>query len=100
MSIALLGLVFIQFYWIDSAIVLKKDEFNQKVVFAMRNVIHKLEKKEAMEQMRRHQLGSSSNAQRAVELGAIAIDLNFSTYGFFETVLNFIFIIIWVNDKL
>ena len=57
MSIALLGLVFIQFYWIDSAIVLKKDEFNQKVVFAMRNVIHKLEKKEAMEQMRRHQLG-------------------------------------------
>ena len=57
MSIALLGLVLIQFYWIDSAIVLKKDEFNQKVVFAMRNVVHKLEKKEAMEQFRRHRLG-------------------------------------------
>lgn len=57
MSAALLGLICIQFYWIDNAIVLKKDEFNQKVIQAMKNVSGKLERKEAIENLRRHQLG-------------------------------------------
>lgn len=57
MSVALLGLVLIQFYWIDNAIDLKKEEFNQRVVLAMRNVVLSLEKHEMMSNMRRHQLG-------------------------------------------
>jgi len=57
MSLALLGLVFIQFYWIDNAITLKQDEFHQKVNFALRNVVHHLEKREAFEKFKQHQLG-------------------------------------------
>jgi hypothetical protein len=55
MSMALLGLVFIQFYWIDSAISLKEDEFRQKVHIAMNHVVKDLEKVEALERFRQHQ---------------------------------------------
>ena len=55
MSMALLGLVFIQFYWIDSAISLKEDEFRQKVHIAMNRVVKDLEKIEALEKFRQHQ---------------------------------------------
>ncbi len=57
MSLALLGLILIQFYWIDNAIVLKKDEFNQKVGLAMRHIVHDLEKHETVENLRRNRVG-------------------------------------------
>jgi len=57
MSIALLGLVLIQFYWIDNAIALKKDEFNQKIVLVMRHIVHNLEREETIENLHRHHMG-------------------------------------------
>jgi len=57
MGIALLGLIFIQFYWIDNAMVVKEDEFNQKVYIALHNVINDLERREALEKFQQHQLG-------------------------------------------
>lgn len=56
MSMALLGLVYIQFYWIDSAISLKEDEFRQKVHVALNHVVKDLEKIEALEKFRQHQV--------------------------------------------
>ncbi|MEQ8324915.1 MAG: HAMP domain-containing sensor histidine kinase [Vicingaceae bacterium] len=55
MSAALLGLVFIQFYWIDSAISLKEDEFKQKVHLALQQVVKDLERKETVERFEQHQ---------------------------------------------
>lgn len=57
MSLALLGLVFIQFYWIDNAITLREDEFEQKVNLALRNVVHHLEKRDALDKLTNHSLG-------------------------------------------
>ena len=57
MGIALLGLIFIQFYWINNALDVKKDEFNQKVYVAMHSVINDLERREALEKFRQHRLG-------------------------------------------
>ena len=57
MGVALLGLIFIQFYWIDNALDVKEAEFNQKVYIVMHNVVNDLERKEALEKFRQHQLG-------------------------------------------
>lgn len=48
-SAALLGLVFIQLYWIKNAITLREDEFYRKVTFVLFQVSNKLEKIETMQ---------------------------------------------------
>lgn len=45
---ALLGFVAIQFYWINSAIALKEEEFNRDVKSALYSVINKIEKIESL----------------------------------------------------
>lgn len=48
-SVALLGLVFIQLYWIKNAVTLREDEFYRKVSFVLFQVSNKLEKIETMQ---------------------------------------------------
>src|SRR4051812_23154477 len=43
-SLALIGLIAIQAYWVDNAITLSKDRFEQSVNEALNNVVYRLEK--------------------------------------------------------
>lgn len=54
---AIVGLIGIQFYWVDNAISLKEEEFQRNANEALANVVSKLEKDEAMNQLRTHQQG-------------------------------------------
>ena len=56
-SFAVLGMIFIQFYWIDNALSLKEKEFDSKVRGILKEVAEDLEKKEAVSQLRSHQQG-------------------------------------------
>ena len=57
LTCALLGLLSIQFYWIDKAIELRKEEFDQKVMLAMQHAVHRLEKRELAQFITGHRLG-------------------------------------------
>ncbi len=46
MCIALMGLVGLQWYWINEAKTIRNDQFNQKVAESVQEVIHRLEKQE------------------------------------------------------
>lgn len=52
---ALVGLVVIQVYWIDSAVKLKEDEFAREVKSALTNVVGKLEQLEEVERVKQYQ---------------------------------------------
>ncbi len=56
-SLALTGLIGIQFYWIGNAVTMREQEFCQNVDNALFAVVQKLEKKEAIEQVEMHELG-------------------------------------------
>jgi two-component system, OmpR family, phosphate regulon sensor histidine kinase PhoR len=47
MSVALIGLIALQLYWVDNALHLQELQFNQNVNLAMNEVVDKLEKEEA-----------------------------------------------------
>jgi two-component system phosphate regulon sensor histidine kinase PhoR len=53
-SISLTGLIGIQLYWINSAIELKEQEFQNNVYAAMQNVVSKLERVEALNQLQKY----------------------------------------------
>ena len=55
-SLALVGLVGIQVYWINNAIEVKETNFNQSVNEALANVIYKLEKFEIAEQIQQKEM--------------------------------------------
>lgn len=55
-SVALLGLVIIQIYWINEAVELKEAQFRQNVREAMLNVAERLERQEAFDAMKRNNL--------------------------------------------
>ncbi len=46
-SLALVGLIAIQVYWVDTAVTLSKDRFDQSVNEALNNVVYRLEKQMA-----------------------------------------------------
>ena len=48
MAIIMLGLIFVQSYWINNAIEIKEKQFNQLVSRALSNVIYQIEKDEAV----------------------------------------------------
>lgn len=48
MCLALVGLVGLQWYWINEAKTIRNDQFNQKVAESVQEVIHRLEKQEMM----------------------------------------------------
>src|SRR5450755_945137 len=47
MSIALVGAILVQLFWIDSAIKLRQEQFVNKVNDAMNSIVNKLETQEA-----------------------------------------------------
>lgn len=54
-TLALIGFVAIQFYWINSAITLKEDEFFRDVKSAMYSVTNKIEKIESLNRIKAYQ---------------------------------------------
>ena len=51
-SLALIGLILIQMYWIRHAISLKEQQFDQGVAEALSNVVKSLERREALSVVR------------------------------------------------
>ncbi|OJJ14281.1 hypothetical protein BKI52_43130 [marine bacterium AO1-C] len=47
MSVALIGLIGLQIYWVNISLKVKKERFNQDVHAALENIVKKLEKREA-----------------------------------------------------
>ena len=62
---ALLGLVAIQIYWIESAVTLKEEEFSRDVKSALFSVTNKLEKIEALSRVKFHQQSQQLFNQKA-----------------------------------
>lgn len=58
-SIALVGLVAMQLYWINNAIKLEQTNFNRKVNDALYSVINKLEKNEITAELRKYRDGNT-----------------------------------------
>lgn len=56
-SVALLGLVAVQIYWIDNAISLQHDEFRRNVKEALKSVVERLEQADVVEHIRSHEEG-------------------------------------------
>lgn len=48
MCIALIGLIGFQWYWIREAIIIRNEQFSQKIAESVQEVVHKLEKQEMM----------------------------------------------------
>jgi len=61
-TIALLGLVGIQLYWIKSAVMLRESNFKRSVSEAVTNTIHKLEKIEVADAIRNKMNGTKEDA--------------------------------------
>lgn len=53
MTLALVGLIAFQLYWINHAIAVKNERFNQSVQEALQSVVRKLERQEALETVAR-----------------------------------------------
>lgn len=56
-SVALLGLVAVQIYWIDNALSLQQDEFKRNVKDALKSVADRLEQADVVEHIRSHEEG-------------------------------------------
>ena len=65
MVIALVGLIAIQFFWIDRAVTLKEAQFEQNIGNLLYSVVQKLEQKEAIKEIQNHPLGATLNYQSA-----------------------------------
>ena len=48
MLLALIALVGFQWYWMENAIAVKRDQFNRKVLEAMNQTVVKIEKQEVL----------------------------------------------------
>lgn len=64
-TLALVGLVAIQIYWIESAVTLKEEEFSRDVKSALFSVTNKLEKIEALNRVKIHQQSQKIFNQKA-----------------------------------
>lgn len=67
-TIALIGFVAIQFYWINNAITLKEEEFFRDVKSALYSVTNKLEKIESLKRIKIHQENQKLFNQKAALL--------------------------------
>ena len=56
-SIALIGLIGIQLYWINNAVALKEDEFQKKVNTALNDVVKTLERNELINKIKASSTG-------------------------------------------
>ena len=67
MTVALVGLIGFQLYWINNAIVLRNDRFEKDVQESLRNVAHKLEKNEMLYIASKNDLWVSDTARILTE---------------------------------
>ena len=67
-TLALIGFVFIQFYWINSAITLKEEEFFRDVKSSLYTVAGKLERIESMKQIKEFQENQQLYREKAAQL--------------------------------
>lgn len=67
-SVAMLGLIVLQIYWINNAVNLKKEEFKRDVRGALYTVSTKLEKIEALARIKNHEKGRRLLMQQAKKL--------------------------------
>ncbi|MFT4756545.1 MAG: hypothetical protein ACI91R_001192, partial [Vicingaceae bacterium] len=70
MSMALIGIIAMQSYWISKAVGFKAEEFDKSVNKAMVQTVLQLERDEAIEFLG-HGMGSKSNAGKGSSLGSI-----------------------------
>ncbi len=64
MSGALIGLIGLQIYWVNTSLQVKKERFNQDVHAALKNIVKKLERREAAFIVRNKFLGNSSKPSK------------------------------------
>ena len=57
MAMVLVGLISIQFYWVNNAVQLTKDAFSRDVYDGLHDVVSVLEKDEALRKIRSHRQG-------------------------------------------
>lgn len=86
-SLALIGLIAVQVYWVDNAVTLKEEEFKRDVNVALFSVVNKLEKIEAIKQVKTHKRGRelfmqhAKRMQSSVENSAYATDTTYEENG-------------------
>lgn len=81
-SLAIIALIGIQIYWVQSAISLKEDEFKRNANQALINTADFLEKEETMSQLKTHQQGRYLFIDDNAEEKIIGSDLNDSTFDY------------------
>lgn len=59
MSMAVIGIIFIQYFWISNALDLRKVQFKRSVLEAMNEVTHKLQKEHAFKKLERLNIGDT-----------------------------------------
>ncbi|PKP42302.1 MAG: hypothetical protein CVT95_12550 [Bacteroidetes bacterium HGW-Bacteroidetes-12] len=79
---ALIGLVAIQIYWINSAITLKEDGFRNDVTNSLIAVAQKIEKLETINRVKKHQHGQAMFKKRA---NSIRESFNFKNEASYDT---------------
>lgn len=81
---ALLGLVVIQLYWINSAVTLKEEEFSRDVKSALFSVVNKLEKIDALSRVKAHQKSQELFNERAQLLYSMQGNVGYDTSAYYE----------------
>ena len=83
-TIALVGFVAIQFYWINNAITLKEEEFFRDVKSAIYSVTNKLEKIESLNRIKLHQENQKLFNEKAALLYSSMQNSNIDSTAIFE----------------
>ncbi len=71
MTVALVGLTAIQFYWVQSAIEIKEQQFGENVGSVLHTVVYNIEKIEAANYIKNHNL----NGRVPADMSALLIDI-------------------------
>lgn len=83
-TIALLGFVAIQLYWIDNAVTLKEEEFKRDIKSVLISVVNKLEKIETIKRVKAHQKDQEFFRKRAEALQQSYDEISYDTSAVFE----------------
>ena len=71
MTVALVGLTSIQFYWVQSAMEIKEQQFGENVGRALNTVVYNIEKVEAANYIKNHNL----NGEVPADMSSLLIDM-------------------------
>ncbi len=86
-GIALIGLVFIQVYWIQSAIEQRKSQFEDNVKKSLIEVVHDVDRFEAISRMNKN-VGSKNLLNQLLQTGGNALQNHASYWDELDTVFN------------